>query len=71
MANGVLNCASELFPSVAGLPIVAIILACARTTDAVSPLMTYTDEGSGLPEAPSGSNITVFPDTGPFKLFEL
>jgi hypothetical protein len=71
ITSGVLNAAAETLTSVSGSVIIAVILARTTGVDATSPLMTYTDEGTGLPATPSGSNITVTPDSGAFKLFEL
>jgi hypothetical protein len=68
---GVFNATSETITAVSGATITAVILARNTGTDATSPLMTYTDEATGLPDTPNGSNIVVIPDTGAFKLFEL
>ncbi len=68
---GVFDAGDVTFTSVTGNSAEAIVIYKDTGTGSTSPLISYSDNETGLPVTPNGGNITITWDNGSNKIFKL
>lgn len=69
--DGVADAADEVFGSVSGATVEAIVIYRDSGVEGTSELIAYIDSATGLPVTPNGGDITVQWDNGVDKIFKL